>query len=133
MNVANCRSCGRLFNVLGREKICPSCQRLLEDKFQEVKEYLQKNPNTSVEQTARDNDVTTKQIKQWVREERLVLTSATEAGIVCESCGKPICTGRFCETCKATMANDLMNAISQPAHKEEHSKADRERDRMRFL
>jgi hypothetical protein len=118
---------------LGREKICPSCQRLLEDKFQEVKEYLQKNPNTSVEQTARDNDVTTKQIKQWVREERLVLTSATEAGIVCESCGKPICTGRFCETCKATMANDLMNAISQPAHKEEHSKADRERDRMRFL
>jgi hypothetical protein len=133
MNVANCKSCGRLFNVLGREKICPSCQQLLEDKFQEVKEYLLKNPNASVEQTARENDVSTKQIKQWVKEERLILTSPTESGIVCENCGKPICTGRFCEACKANMANDLMNAIDRPKPKAAPQKSTHEKDRMRFL
>lgn len=67
----------------------------LEDKFHEVKEYLEEHPGASVEQTATDNDISTKQIRQWVREERLILSTATEAGIVCEKCGKPIRTGRF--------------------------------------
>lgn len=69
----------------------------LEDKFHEVKEYLEEHPGASVEQTATDNDISTKQIRQWVREERLILSTATEAGIVCEKCGKPIRTGRFCK------------------------------------
>ena len=40
MNVTNCRSCGRLFNVLSNERICPECRKKLEDKFQAVKKYL---------------------------------------------------------------------------------------------
>jgi len=114
MDVTNCKTCGRLFNVLGRERICPNCQRALEDKFQQVKRYLQDNPNASVEQTATDNEVSTKQIRQWVREERLVLTSPTEAGIVCELCGIPICSGRFCSACKEHMANDLRSMYESP-------------------
>lgn len=134
MNVMNCRSCGKLFNVLGREKICPECRKALEDKFQQVKEYLTENPNSSVEQTATDNEVTVKQIKQWIREERLVLSSATESGIVCESCGRPICTGRFCDSCRAGMANDLMSAMDRPVKKKPVSSAkDHEGNRMRFL
>ena len=94
MDVRNCKMCGRLFNVLNNERICPACQKKLEDKFHEVKEYLEEHPGASVEQTATDNDISTKQIRQWVREERLILSTATEAGIVCEKCGKPIRTGR---------------------------------------
>jgi hypothetical protein len=118
--------------VLGSERICPACQKALEDKFQEVKQYLRENPDSSVEKTAIDNDVSTKQIKQWVREERLILSSATDSGITCENCGKPICSGRFCESCKAKMADELMGAIDRPKaaapKKKEH-----ERDKMRFL
>ena len=40
MEVSNCRSCGRLFNVITNSRICPSCKQKQEDKFQEVKEYL---------------------------------------------------------------------------------------------
>ena len=132
MDVRNCKSCGRLFNVLGRERSCPACQKALEDKFVEVKTYLREHPNSSVEQTAIDNDVTVKQIKQWVREERLVLSDATVAGIVCENCGRPICTGRFCDECKSNVANELMNAIDRPK-KPEPKKPVHDRDRMRFL
>ena len=41
MDVRNCKMCGRLFNVLNNERICPACQKKLEDKFHEVKEYLE--------------------------------------------------------------------------------------------
>lgn len=44
MDVRNCKMCGRLFNVLNNERICPACQKKLEDKFHEVKEYLERIP-----------------------------------------------------------------------------------------
>ena len=111
MNVTNCRSCGRLFNVLGREKICPNCKQELEDKFQEVKKYLNENPNASMEQVSRDNEVSVKQIKQ---------------------CGALIRTGRFCDSCKAHIQNNLMSAIDKPKAVE-RKKPTHEKDRMRFL
>ena len=99
----------------------------------QVKEYLEEHPGASVEQTATDNDISTKQIRQWVREERLILSTATEAGIVCEKCGKPIRTGRFCERCKERMANEFQNAYQKPEPKMENLRSTRDRDRMRYL
>lgn len=134
MNVTNCRGCGRLFNVLSNERLCPSCRQELEDKFQNVKEYLADHPNASVEEVSKENDVTVKQIKQWVREERLIFTEGSLEGIECESCGKMIRTGRFCDACKMNMANHLMSALDSPKKAEEpKKKSTHEGDRMRFL
>ena len=114
MEVRNCKSCGRLYNVLGRERICPACKALLEDKFQQVKRFLNENPNSSVEVVAKENDVSTKQIRQWVREERLILSSGIIDGITCETCGAPIRTGRYCERCKAELSQSFENALDRP-------------------
>ena len=76
--------------------------------------------------------VTTKQIRQWVKEERLILSENSVEGIECESCGKRIRTGRYCEACKAALSNNLMNAIEKPKRAPQ-KKTDRERDRMRFI
>lgn len=132
MNVSNCKSCGRLFNVLVNEKICPACKQALEDDFQRVKKYLEEHPNASVEEVSRENDVTVKQIKQWVREERLVFSEGSLEGVECENCGTLICTGRFCEECKLKMKNNLMSALDKPKTPE-IKKTERDRDRMRFL
>ena len=132
MNVSNCKSCGRLFNVLVNEKICPACKQALEDDFQQVKKYLEENPNASVEEVSRENDVTVKQIKQWVREERLVFSEGSIEGVECENCGTMIRTGRFCEECKMKMKNNLMSALDKPKTPE-IKKTERDRDRMRFL
>lgn len=134
MDVINCKSCGRLFNALDRSRLCPACKRALEDKFQEVKQYLRDNPNATVNQTAEDNDVTIKQIKQWIREERLVLTNPAGCDIRCEQCGAAITTGRFCEKCKANMTNDLQQAFGKPKGVlRQPEKNTHEKDRMRFL
>lgn len=45
MEVRNCRSCGRLFNYMGGAPLCPACQKKLEEKFQEVKAFLEENPD----------------------------------------------------------------------------------------
>lgn len=132
MDVRNCRNCGRLFNYMGGAPVCTSCQRKLEEKFQEVKIYLEENPNTSVHKVAEDMDVSVKQIRQWIKEERLSLSVAGADGIVCEQCGAPICSGRFCDKCKASMVNNLNGAIDKPK-KVEVKKQDRDGNRMRFL
>ena len=90
MDVTNCRGCGRLFNVLSREKLCPQCRQKSEDVFQKVKQYLEENPNSSVNQVAEANEVSVKQIKQWVREERLTFSADSEQGIECENCGRKV-------------------------------------------
>ena len=42
-------------------------------------------------------DVSVKQIKLWIRQERLILSKASPDGILCESCGRPIGgSGKFC-------------------------------------
>lgn len=132
MNVINCRSCGRMFNALASEKICASCARKLEDKFQQVRKYLEEHPKAPLDDVAKDNEVSVKQIKQWVREERLVFSEDSMVGVECEKCGKMIRSGRFCDTCKGNLANTLQDAYQKPKATVVHKK-EKERDRMRFL
>ncbi|MBQ3544357.1 MAG: flagellar protein [Lachnospiraceae bacterium] len=106
MDVKNCRTCGRLFNYISGRQMCPACRAQLEEKFQEVKKYVEENKNATLSQVAEEMDVPVRQLKDWIREERLILSDAW-GEIVCDSCGKAIVTGRFCVDCKRNMANKL--------------------------
>lgn len=132
MEVLSCKGCGRLYNYIGGPKLCPACQKKLEDKFQEVKQYLNENPNASISEVSEKLDVSVKQIKQWVREERLAFSEACADGILCEHCGVPIRTGRFCDKCKNQMANNLAATLDKPKP-EEPVKRERDGNRVRFL
>ncbi|MGN0342924.1 MAG: flagellar protein [Roseburia sp.] len=133
MDVRNCRSCGRLFNYLGGQPICQACKEKLEEKFQQVKEYLRENPNSSIQTVSEENDVSTKQIKQWVREERLTFSDDSPVGIDCECCGATIKTGRFCEKCKSEMKNDFRSVMQSNSKPLDPPKRTSERDKMRYL
>lgn len=131
MDVRNCKECGRLFNYLNGKPICPACKQKLEEKFAQVKEYLRANVGATINEVAEANDVEIKQIKQWVREERLSFSNDSPISIECEKCGAPIKTGRFCVQCMSKMTNTLNSAIRRPV--EETKKPERDKDRMRFL
>ena len=132
MEVRNCKQCGRLFNYLNGRPICPACKQELEDKFSQVKAYIREHGGATINEVAEENDVDIRQIKQWVREERLVFASDSPLSIECESCGAPIKTGRFCPECMTKMADSLGKAIRKPVVTETKSDM-RDRDRMRFL
>ena len=133
MEVTNCKNCKRLFNYLSGPKICPECQRELEDKFQEVKEYLSSHQNAGIDEVSKETEVSVKQIKEWIREERLVLSSGLGGEIVCEQCGAPIATGRFCVQCKAEITNNLSSALNKPKAPEPKKDVADHRNKMRFL
>ena len=133
MDVRNCRGCGRLFNYYTGQPICQSCKDELEKKFEVVKEYLRENPNTPIQIVSDDNEVSVKQIKQWVREERLTFSEDSPIGIECEGCGTTIKTGRFCEECKGKMKNDLKSVMQQNSAPIENTRVDRDGNRMRYL
>lgn len=132
MDVRNCKSCGRLFNYVGRN-ICPSCAKKLEERFDMVKKYIRENPGATIGEVAENNDVSVNQIRNWIREERLELSKESPIGIECERCGKLIRVGRMCEACKKAAANDLKeatrSAVAQPV-KQNNSDT---KNRMRYL
>ena len=133
MDVSNCKNCGRLFNAINRERICPNCQKLLDEKFVVVKEFLRENPNSSVEEVSKECEVSTKQIHQWVREERLTFSENSMEGIECERCGTMIKTGRYCEACKLAVGNDLRSVMNKSRVEQTVRKSAKDKDRMRFL
>lgn len=134
MEVKNCKLCGKLFNYIGGVPVCPGCKEELEKKYTQVKEYVRDNRKASMYEIAEANEVTIQQINQWIREERLVFTDDSPIGIDCESCGRSIKTGRFCDNCKNAMVKDMGNAFKNSQPKENDAiKAAKERARMRYL
>ena len=129
MNVRNCR---KLFNYVAGQQICPACKEALEKTFLVVKDYIRENTSVSIREVARECEVDENQIRQWVREERLVFSEPSAAGIVCESCGAPIATGRFCEKCKASTISSLNGLMPK---QEAPTKVEKKKEaaRMRFL
>lgn len=117
MDVRNCSKCGRLFNYICGQSICDACKERLEDDFQRVKDYIWENPKANMQDICEVNDVTTNQIRQWIREERLQLTPDSPVQLQCENCGNNILTGRFCQECKNKMARGLDNAFEKPKPK----------------
>ena len=110
MELMNCRSCKKLFNYVTGEKICPKCKEELEEKFQEVKQYIRDNPGANVDQVADECEVSVKQIKKWVREARLTFADDSLIGLECERCGRMIHCGRFCSQCAGGL-EDAMNGM----------------------
>lgn len=133
-NVRACRNCRKLFNSPFGKVICPSCEEKMEDDLAKVKNYLWDNKGASIPQVARECDVHPNQIRQWLKEERIQLAEGSVIEMMCETCGTPITTGRYCEKCKGATAKGLSDLVAasrpqQPVQK----KPDRENPRMRFL
>ena len=136
MQVRNCRKCGRLFNYVTGPGICPACLQAVEDKFQEVKKYIQQHGKADMKEICQECEVDTAQIQQWIRQERLQFSDDSPIKVSCEMCGKMISGGRFCAECKDKMARQLNSAMGLSGVMTEtpdEVKKVRSSSRMRFL
>ncbi len=135
MNVKNCRVCGRIYNYVSGPNVCPSCRQKMEEKFQEVKEYIRNHKGCGIQEVSEACDVDGAQIRQWLREDRLEVTEDSAIFLSCESCGGPIRSGRFCEKCQMNMTKgfkDVLSAGQKQAPKPPVRKED-DSPKMRFL
>ena len=136
MEVTTCRNCGKLFNHIRGQILCPSCQKELEGKFAEVKKYIYEHPNAGIHEVSKEMDVSVTQINHWIREERLCFAEGSEIGISCEKCGTSIRTGRSCARCKQELTNTFSEAAGlkkSVPNRREGSPLRTNDNRMRFL
>lgn len=133
MDVINCKSCGKLFNYLGGQPLCPACQKKMDEKFDEVKQYIYDHPGCGMQEVSDEMDVSIATLKRWLKEERLSFSENSDIALSCEACGKKILTGRFCRECKQTMSNSLNNAFAKPVQKQQEKRHVASENRMRFL
>lgn len=132
MDVRNCKGCGRLFNYLTGPVMCPTCAKNLDQKFEEVKEYVYDHPRVDMTEVSEVFEISIQQIKQWIRDERLSFAEDSLIGLDCESCGVTIKTGRFCKGCKDKLAKGFNDLYSKPVQKQKPNDP-KESARMRFL
>lgn len=133
MNVRNCRNCGRIFNYVAGIPLCQPCKEKMEEKFQEVKEYIRANPGVGIPEVSEACDVEAAQIRQWLKDDRLELAENSGIFLNCEKCGASIRSGRFCDKCKANMTSDLKSVLKSNKPAPQPSKKDKESPKMRFL
>ena len=113
-DVRNCRRCGKIYNYIGGIPICPVCKDEDEVHFKSVKEYLYKNPGATLSEVSTVLDISVEKIKGYLKEGRLEIVS-NEGNMIleCETCGKAIRTGRFCNECSSGLAKDMKSTASQ--------------------
>jgi flagellar operon protein (TIGR03826 family) len=137
MEVRNCKQCGRLYNYIGGSyrNLCPDCIRLVEDKFEGVKQFIEEHKTATMPQIAEHCEVSTRQIEQWIREERLCFADDSPIGIACESCGAMIKSGRYCDKCKSNMVNQFGSMYRQQRNSmpNRNMGSDRDSARMRYF
>ncbi|MDD5949276.1 MAG: flagellar protein [Lachnospiraceae bacterium] len=112
MDIRNCQICGSMFQYVGN-KICPNCAKALENKLQEVKQYIDEHDRVTVMQVSEELDVPVKQIRRWIQEDRLMFAPGVDTGLVCNKCGMPIESGNMCAKCKESLKNAFAEASRQ--------------------
>lgn len=107
MELKNCKRCKKLFQYVVGKQTCPLCKDKEERDFKLVKEFLIKNPKSSIVEVYNETKVSIKQIEEFIKEERIELSQQSNILIYCESCNKPIYTGKLCQHCKMILSNQL--------------------------
>lgn len=115
MEARSCRACGKMFNYFSGVAICDDCKKKREEQFQEVKKFINDNRGATIDEITEETGVSQKLIRQWIKEERLVLSKDSPIVFHCEHCGAIIRTGRFCESCKTKLGNNLDAVNSKPS------------------
>lgn len=112
MELKNCPECGRLYTYIN-VNLCPDCRKQDEEDFKNVKDFLAEHPRIGVFELAEATGVDEVKIVRWVRERRIEGKQFPGLSIPCESCGKPIFQGRYCQKCSDELVKGFTSATQQ--------------------
>ena len=113
--VRQCRKCGRLFMSYGASA-CPSCVEDTDQDFVKVKDYIYDHPTANVTEISEKTGVESVVVLRFLKEGRLDVDGSMEL-LNCETCGKAIPSGRFCNRCLADLQNAVDSGIRLPKAK----------------
>lgn len=105
MSVSNCVRCGKVING-GSIEVCDSCAEKEKVEFQRIKDYIENNPGATVFQVTTALDIAIKNIKRYLRENRLEIAdrdAKSNSFLSCIKCGESIRSGYYCMNCATSV------------------------------
>lgn len=115
----NCPSCGRLFLQTGNQRVCRDCYEKQLEEEERILSYVRDHPKTSIQKVCEALDVREITVMRMVRAGKF-MPITKDFSYPCESCGKPILTGRLCADCKKKIQKGIEEVAA-------HAKAQKER------
>lgn len=134
MELKTCQKCKKLFYYIRGDCLCKDCMEKVDEIFEKTSHYLEEHDHARVMQVSQDCDVPARQVKKWIKQERIHTVDEQEFYSICEGCGSLIPSGQFCAKCKSRYITDLKNALLSDQKNSTHPKPVRESSvQMRFL
>ncbi len=96
-----CEKCGKAnpeYKGVGEYK-CAECGFTMYDDFGKVRCYLETHRGATQSMVHQATGVAMDTIRQFLREERLEISSNSSVMLACEICNTPIRSGRYCLEC----------------------------------
>lgn len=112
MEARNCPRCHKMFSYI-RSPLCPLCDREEEETFQKLKQYIEDNPLCSLKSLSEETGVSTKRITGFIRDGRLEISKGMHGEFKCDSCGRPILRGKFCDRCIVKINQNAADAFKK--------------------
>ena len=120
MNIVQCSFCKKPFQAISG-KVCPDCLKKMDADFIIVRDYIYENKRADMDKVSEETGVSKQVIIHLLKEGRLIMEEALSGLLTCETCKKPITTGRMCDDCKKSVAakmDKIVSGVKAPAKKE---------------
>ena len=111
MAIKNCPKCGKLYSD-DSGIICAQCRKADMDVYEKVRRYIKDNPDRTIAEVAEATEVSPKKITRYIREGKIEISSGMLDDVRCESCGKPITSGRYCPECSMKLSIEFQGSIA---------------------
>lgn len=102
----NCQRCGKLFVPMNREKICRDCRDAEKEMENKVMQFVRDNPKCKFQDIIDGTGAEENLVRRMVEEGRF---EQSNVKVFCKKCGKEIAVGQYCESCLASMQENLQS------------------------
>jgi uncharacterized protein len=110
LEIKNCPKCKKTF-VKIKEPICPECFKEEEAIFEKTRNFIKENPKVSLDVVSLELDISVKKIQKYIKEGRIDVSESEGITMKCDSCGKNINSGRYCDKCAQIMQNRVYDFL----------------------
>ena len=100
-----CAECGKVFYSPWNYTVCDKCRAKINDKEEQIREFVMKNCNATIVEIAEEFEVSVNFVRRMIDEGKLDLKK-TEP-IRCRGCGAEIATGNYCAKCRDKMKHQI--------------------------
>ena len=117
MNYCNCEKCNKIFNYIRGPLLCNKCN---EEVFNQIKNYINQNPNSTVYDINKDLNLPIKIVEEYIKEERIM--KLRDNINLCSLCKDIVVEGNlYCKKCLQKIKilngiNSLPNSSKEVNH-----------------